>query len=565
MDEKSVKVIEKSLKSHLNKENHDSLDCKNEKQCLENNILNQQFFPDDIDKSLCDFDFFYTSKDDFSDFDFITSNNKKENVDFESFDLGLNDYEDDERNVTKSTCIDFDYKDIADEEPIETDFLTLKNNLLQKEFKVEFDFLGNKKRKQSENVKSKLCLNSIYSEEAKKIDEVKNNEHDNNFLYLNEENYFNDDLYKCSQVENKNSNQFINNEEYGNFESLKNFKHINDSFENNAISNDLRCLDVNKLNSTSSLSTMDTLKATKNHSFKINFDNYRNKNTHARTNNNDLLLSINTNFFSCSLDSLKLKYKYNLFDFSAKLVLDIYDSFSNMTNYFSFNIKNILSLLLNNSITSTIVGLKVNQPIKLKQKDIFRITKIRETNDILSNIGIDSSKFNARNNEKVMFVEEIDLKPANIRQKLKKIANNKINVLLNSLIFILTSGRLNNSDKNHITDLDPHKIHNQSYFKEKLFEIIKNKSITQLLNANEALNFLIKNCLENGNFIYDYNIVSYELFRIIINMTYGELFQMYFSSDLFLNRKIDCNLKDYIAIEKLYTNMALGFNSYIFG
>ena len=47
---------------------------------------------------------------------------------FESFDLGLNDYEDDERNVTKSTCIDFDYKDIADEEPIETDFLTLKNN-----------------------------------------------------------------------------------------------------------------------------------------------------------------------------------------------------------------------------------------------------------------------------------------------------------------------------------------------------------------------------------------------------------------------------------------------------
>lgn len=556
MDEKTVKVVEKVHKPTTVKDIDDKLNCKNEKECLENNILSQQFFPDDIDKSDFDFDFFYSCKDfkdDFSDFDFLTSNIKKENVVCESYDLGLNEYEDDEGNITKSTCIDFEYKEITDEEPVETDFITLKNNLLQREFKSDFDFLGYKVRKQSENLKpSKLCLETYGL-----FNEVR---HDNTCLDLKEDLYFDQEYVIREKTIQSNIDQKSSDDD---FFSLKNFKFgkgFNDDIDNCSI-NSKNTDVIKKIEMASTTSTNDTTNTK-------HYTSEKNCSLSTSLKNQTDSRYINNYVFNISLDSLKVKYKYNLFDFTAKLVLDIYDSFTNMPNYFTYNIKSILSLILNNCLTSTIVGLKVNQPVKIVQDDIFEVKKVFDVNGIRNEYKVDT--FNLRlakiKNEKVILIKDIDVKPANIRQKIKKVANSKINILLNSLVFIITSGRfnINNFERINLNDLDPHKSYNQNYFKLKLIQILKSQSISNLLDDKESIGLFLTPRTNEDSVLYDYCIVSYELFRLIMNMSYGELFQMYFDSDLFRFRNNQCHLKEYLEIEKMYNQYAQGFNQYLF-
>lgn len=158
---------------------------------------------------------------------------------------------------------------------------------------------------------------------------------------------------------------------------------------------------------------------------------------------------------------------------------------------------------------------------------------------------------------------KVKLKESNIRKKLKLTFNEKLVNLINLLLNIFGSNKLKPFPQ--LNHSDPHKNNNIELFKTSISELFSSKSSeVRKTVLSLKLTTIVQSFLELDTEVVKFKILSLEILKKVLNMTYGSLFKMYFSSEMYINRIIDKNLsEDCKKIEIFHNEIALKFDDFL--
>lgn len=244
--------------------------------------------------------------------------------------------------------------------------------------------------------------------------------------------------------------------------------------------------------------------------------------------------------------ALNCQSSLNVFDYSFTLFEGITSKIESFASKKFIHLKLCQLISIYSSLSINIRMTKTNQSRLSSQ--IFNITKVKKE-------AVQQIK-DLKPPHQFPFSSE-GIRKANVRKKLKELFNSKIIELINVLLNCIASFKVKNL-KPFISS-DPHKQANSLLFSQQLIEVLTLAS-TDTKKVINSIYYNVDSLLKLDAEITREKKLCLDFLKEVINLQYGSLLGMFFSSQMFRKRKKG-SLNS--SIEALVDQLGISFQDYV--